>query len=127
MVKQGEIVLVDFGNKKGSEYGKSRPALIIQEDIYNDYFNTTVVALITGKIISEYTTNIHLSKKESGLSKDSMILANQLRTIDKSRITKTVGIVSPTIVSKTKQAIKRVFGLWIIRHIISYTSKNNSI
>jgi|TARA_B100002003_G_C13603927_1_gene311182 mRNA interferase MazF len=111
MVKQGEIVLVDLGNKKGSEYGKSRPALIIQEDIYNNYFNTTVVALITGKIISEYTTNIHLSKKESGLSKDSMILANQLRTIDKSRITKTVEIVSPTIVSKTKLAIKRVFGI----------------
>tara|TARA_Y100000310_G_scaffold318001_1_gene371559 strand:+ start:451 stop:786 length:336 start_codon:yes stop_codon:yes gene_type:complete len=110
MVKQGDIVLVELGNKRGSEYGKDRPAIIVQEDTYNDYFNTTIVSLITGKVISEYTTNIFLSKNESGLKKDSMILTNQLRTIDKSRINKTVSSASPSTVNKIKISLKRVFG-----------------
>ena len=111
MVRQGDIVLVELGNVKGSEYGKSRPAVIVQEDIYNDYFNTTIIALITGKVISEYTTNIFLSKSESDLSKDSTILINQLRSIDKSRINKIVCCVSPGTLNKIKICLKRVFGI----------------
>jgi len=78
---------------------------------HHDYFNTTIVALITGKVIPEYTTNIFLSNKESGLKKDSMILTNQLRTIDKSRIDKIVDKVSPSTLNKIKISLKRVFGL----------------
>lgn len=111
MVRQGDIVLIELGNIKGSEYGKNRPAVIVQEDIYNDYFNTTVVALITGKVIPEYTTNIFLQKNESGLKKDSMILTNQLRSIDKSRINKIVSTISPSTLNKIKISLKRVFGL----------------
>ncbi|MBU3923881.1 MAG: type II toxin-antitoxin system PemK/MazF family toxin [Nanoarchaeota archaeon] len=111
MVKQGDIVLVDFGNVKGSEYGKSRPAVIVQDDIYNDYFNTTVVALITGKIIAEYTTNVFLSKKESGLSRDSMVLCNQVRSIDKCRIKKVVRGLSYMTMDKVKMGLGRVFGM----------------
>jgi len=111
MVKKGDIVLIELGNVKGSEYGKNRPAVIVQEDIYNDYFNTTIVALITGKIIPEYTTNIFLSKVESGLKRDSMILTNQLRSIDKSRINKTINIVSHSTLDKVKISLKRVFGI----------------
>ena len=111
MVKQGDIVLIELGNVQGSEYGKNRPAVIVQEDVYNDYFNTTVVALITGKVIPEYTTNIFLSKLESGLRRDSMILTNQLRSIDKSRINKIVGMISPSTLNKIKISLKRVFGL----------------
>lgn len=111
MVRQGDIVLVELGNIVGSEYGKNRPAIIVQEDVYNDYFNTTVIALITGKVISEYTTNVSLSKNESGLSRDSTILLNQLRSIDKSRIKKTINIVSPTTLNKIKISLRRVFGI----------------
>lgn len=111
MVKQGDIVLIELGKVKGSEYGKNRPAVVIQEDIYNDYFNTTIVALITGKVIPEYTTNIFLSKIESGLERDSMILTNQIRSIDKSRINKTISVVSPQTLNKIKISLKRVFGL----------------
>jgi len=62
-------------------------------------------------VIPEYTTNIFLSNKESGLKKDSMILTNQLRTIDKSRIDKIVDKVSPSTLNKIKISLKRVFGL----------------
>ena len=110
MVKQGDIVLIELGNIKGSEYGKNRPAVIVQEDIYNNYFNTTIVALITGKVIPEYTTNIFLSKKESNLKRDSTILANQLRSIDKSRVKKIITTISPTTLNKIKISLKRVFG-----------------
>lgn len=111
MVKQGDIVLIELGDIKGSEYGKNRPAVIIQEDIYNDYFNTTIVVLITGKVIPEYTTNIFLSKIESGLKKDSMILVNQLRSIDKSRIKETVNTVSHSTLDKINVSLRRVFGI----------------
>jgi len=110
MVRQGDIVLVELGNKIGSEYGKNRPAVIVQDDIYNEYFNTTIVALITGKIIPEYTVNVFLSRKESKLSKDSMVLTNQLRTIDKVRIQKVVGSLSSLTIHKIKFSLKRVFG-----------------
>jgi len=111
MVKQGDIVLIELGHIKGSEYGKNRPAVIVQEDVYNDYFNTTIVALITGKVIPEYTTNIYLSKNESSLNKNSTILTNQLRSIDKSRIKKTISTVSPTTLNKIKISLKRIFGI----------------
>ena len=111
MVKQGDVVLIELGNVRGSEYGKNRPALIVQEDVYNDYFNTSIVALITGKVIPEYTTNIFLSKTESGLSKDSTILANQLRSVDKSRIKKVVNTISFSTLNKVKVSLKRVFGI----------------
>jgi len=111
MVRQGDIVLIELEKVRGSEYGKNRPAVIVQEDVYNDYFNTTVVALITGKVIPEYTTNVFLSKTESGLGRDSMILTNQLRSIDKSRINKTVSMISPSTLNKIKISLKRVFGL----------------
>lgn len=110
MVKQGDIVLIELEKTKGSEYGKNRPAVIIQEDIYNDYFNTTIVALITGKVIPEYTTNIYLSKEESHLNKNSTILTNQLRSIDKSRIKKIINPISLTTLNKIKISLRRVFG-----------------
>jgi mRNA interferase MazF len=111
MVKQGDIILIELGSIRGSEYGKNRPAVVVQEDMYNDYFETIIVALITGKVIPEYTTNIFLSKKESGLKRDSMILTNQLRTIDKSRINDIISSASPSTINKIKLSLKRVFGM----------------
>lgn len=90
-INRGEIFLVNLNPVKGSEQGGIRPVLIIQNDISNKHSPTIIVAPITSKIFSKkYPTNVFLSKKDSKLKLDSTILLNQLRTIDKLRITKKI-------------------------------------
>ena len=107
IVKRGEICLVDLDPVKGSEQGKTRPVLIIQNDISNQYSPTTIIAPITSKIYTkEYPTNVKLSKKDTNLEKDSTILLNQIRTIDKSRNIKNVGKLDIYTMKKVDLAIR---------------------
>ena len=88
-IERGDIIIVDLEPVKGSEQGGIRPSVIIQNDIGNKYSPTTIIAPITGKKFSkEFPTNVKLLKDDSGLEKDSVILLNQIKTIDKSRIIK---------------------------------------
>lgn len=88
-IKKGDIVLVNLDPVVGSEQGKTRPALILQNNIGNKYSPTTIVAPITSNINhAQYPTNILIASKESGLEYDSVVLLNQIRTIDKIRIIK---------------------------------------
>lgn len=106
-IKRGDIVLVNLDPVTGSEQGKIRPALIIQNDYGNEYSPTTIVAPITSKVFSkEFPTNVQISTKESGLKEDSTILLNQIRTIDKSRIIKRLGKVNASLFNKVDLAIK---------------------
>ena len=86
--------------------------MIIQNNIYNKYSPTTIVAPITSKLYQkEYPTNVRLSKKDSKLNKDSTILLNQIKTIDKSRIIKKVSILNTDIINKINLAIKASLSL----------------
>lgn len=106
-IKRGDIVLVNLDPVVGSEQGKTRPAVVIQNDIGNEYSPTTIIAPITSKVFTkEFPTNITLLKKESGLSLDSTILLNQIRTIDKSRITKKISSLDTNLINKINMAIK---------------------
>lgn len=106
-IKRGDIVFVDLEPVKGSEQGGVRPALIIQNNIYNKYSPTTIVAPITSKIYKkEYPTNVFLDKNDSNLDKDSNILLNQIKTIDKLRIIKNISFLSNEIMNKVNLAIK---------------------
>ena len=106
-IKRGEIVLVNFEPVKGSEQRRIRPSLIIQNNIYNKYSPTTIVAPITSKTYKkEYPTNVNLSKKDSKLNNDSTILLNQIRTIDKRRIIKKLFSLNREIIKKVDMAIK---------------------
>ncbi len=110
--KRGDIVLVDFEPVKGSEQGGIRPALIIQNNIYNKYSTTTIVAPITSKLYKkEYPTNVFLYKNDSNLDKDSNILLNQIKTIDKLRIKKKISTLPNEIMNKVDLAIKISLGL----------------
>ena len=107
MVKRGRIVLVNLDPVVGSEQGKTRPALIIQNNTGNKYSPTTIVAPITSKNYSrEFATNVEITPKESGLSKNSTILLNQIRTIDKLRIRKKYKLLNNYLMEKVAQAIK---------------------
>ena len=106
-IQRGDIVLVNLDPVIGSEQGKTRPALVIQNDIGNKYSPTTIVAPITSKIFSkEFSTNVQISPQDSGLENESTILLNQIRTLDKSRISKKLGSIKDQIMKKVDLAIK---------------------
>ena len=107
IIKKGEIFLANLKPVIGKEQGGIRPVLIIQNDKSNIYSPVIIVAAITSRIFSkEFPTNVFISKEDSHLDKDSTILLNQIRTIDKSRLIKKVGSLDSYILSKVNRAIK---------------------
>ena len=83
-IKRGDIFLANLGPVVESEQGGIRPILIVQNDVSNKHSPVTIVASITSKkFVKEFPTNVSLSKKDSKLDKESTILLNQIRTIDK--------------------------------------------
>lgn len=106
-LKRGDIFLVNLEPIKGSEQGGIRPVLIIQNNIYNKYSPVTIIAAITSKIYDkEYPTNVFISKQVSKLNKDSTILLNQIRTIDKKRIIKKISSLPEEVIWKIDMALK---------------------
>ncbi len=106
-ILRGDIVLAKLEPVKGSEQGGIRPVLIIQNNEFNEHSPTTIIALITSKIYQkDYPTNVFITKKDSGLNKDSTILFNQIRTIDKSRIIRKISFLNFDLMIKVDKAIK---------------------
>ena len=112
-IKRGEIFLVNFKPVKGSEQGGIRPAIIVQNDVSNKFSPLTIVAPITSKIYEkELPTNVFIDKKDSNLDKDSTILLNQIRTIDKKRIVKKLGFLNELLMKKVDLAIEASLRLY---------------
>jgi len=106
-IKRGSIILVNLEPVKGSEQGGVRPCLIIQNDKGNKYSPLTIIAPMTSKeFTKEFPTNVFVSKEDSGLDKDSTILLNQIKTIDKRRIIKELGSLDLFSMSKVDSALK---------------------
>ena len=104
---RGDIVIANLEPVKGSEQGGIRPVLIIQNDMGNEYSTTTIVASITSNIMKkEYPTNVTIKKEYSKLKLDSTILLNQIKTIDKRRITKKISSLDNFTMNKVDRAIK---------------------
>jgi len=111
-IRRGDIIIVNFEPIKGSEQGGIRPALVIQNDIYNQYSPVTIVASITSrKFTKDFPTNVFISKEDSKLKRDSTILLNQIRTIDKSRIKKVISRLNPYLMFQVDLAIKTSLAL----------------
>ena len=107
LIRRGDIFLANLEPKKGSEQGGIRPVLIIQNDISNKHSPVTIIAAITSKIYEkEFPTNVFISKKDSGLDRDSTIMLNQIMTIDNSRLIKRVGNLDNYTLNKVNRAIK---------------------
>jgi len=104
---KGDLVLVNLEPVRGSEQGGTRPALILQNNLLNLYSPTIIVAPITSKIYTkEYPTNVQFFSRHSGLKKESTILLNQIRTIDKKRIIKKIGTLDEELIKEINLAIK---------------------
>lgn len=111
-IKRGEIVIAELEPVKGSEQGGVRPVLIVQNDISNEYSPITIIAPITSRIYDRnYPTNVFIKKTDSGLDKDSTILLNQIRTIDKRRIIKKISKLDLFFMDRVDMAIKISLGL----------------
>ncbi|MCR4962514.1 MAG: type II toxin-antitoxin system PemK/MazF family toxin [Firmicutes bacterium] len=114
MVKRGEIYFAELNPVLGSEQGGTRPVLIVQNDIGNTYSPTTIVMPITSKTDkTKLPTHVELSRRESGLSRDSVLLAEQIRTIDKSRLKQRVAVLDKSAMYKISEAMAVSIGLTV--------------
>ena len=108
VILKGDIVYVNLEPTKGSETGKIRPCLIVQNNVNNKYSPTTIIIVITSRdrFKKKYPTHVWIDKGEGGLTKDSVIQCEQIRTIDKRRITRKLGTVNSSCLQKVEEAIK---------------------
>lgn len=112
IIKRGDIYYADLSPVVGSEQGGVRPVLIIQNDIGNKYSPTVIATAITSQMNkAKMPTHIELDANEYGLSKDSVVLAEQIRTIDKKRLKEKIGHLDDKLMTKVNEALEISFGL----------------
>ena len=111
-VKRGEIYYADLSPVVGSEQGGLRPVLIVQNDTGNKHSPTVIAAAITSQINkARLPTHIELEAKSYGLTKDSVVLLEQIRTIDKRRLKERMGSLDERLMTQVDNAIAVSFGL----------------
>ena len=112
-IKRGDMYYADLSPVIGSEQGGIRPVLIIQNDMGNKYSPTVIAAAITSqKTKNKLPTHIEIDGKDCGLKADSIILTEQIRTIDKSRLKERIGhIDNDYVINKVNSALGVSFGL----------------
>lgn len=111
-VKRGDIYYADLSPVVGSEQGGMRPVLIVQNDTGNKHSPTVIAAAITSQVgKARLPTHIELSGQSCGLSRDSVILLEQIRTIDKSRLRERMGRLDEPLMNEVDNAIAVSFGL----------------
>jgi mRNA interferase MazF len=108
--RRGEVWMANFNPGRGSEQKGIRPALVIQNDIGNQYAATTIVAAITTRI-KNYPVTVALDSQEAGLRQRSMINLAQVLTLDKTRLTKKLGAISAARVKEVDAALRISLGL----------------
>ena len=113
VIKRGDMFYADLSPVVGSEQGGIRPVLIIQNDTGNKYSPTVIAAAITSQTgKAKLPTHIEISSSDNGLKADSVVLTEQIRTIDKSRLKEKIGhIEDGKLMDKVNGAIGISFGL----------------
>lgn len=105
-IKRGDIFYADLSPVVGSEQAGIRPVLIIQNDIGNKYSPTVIVLAITTKTKPNIPTHIPIKAGSCGLDKNSIILVEQMRTLDKTRLKDKIGVLDFDTMEKVKRALK---------------------
>lgn len=112
IIERGDIFYADLRPVVGSEQGGIRPVLILQNDIGNRYSPTTIIAAITSQINKAHLpTHVELKAEEFGLERDSVILLEQIRTIDKKRLRSRIGRLEGDIVDRINRGLLISLGL----------------
>ena len=111
-VRRGDIYYADLSPVVGSEQGGVRPVLIVQNDVGNKYSPTVIAAAITSRTDkSKLPTHIEVFADKYGLARDSVILLEQIRTIDKKRLKEKMGHLDDDVMNRVNDAITVSFGL----------------
>ncbi len=106
-LKRGDIYFAELNPVQGSEQGGMRPVLVVQNDVGNNYSPTTIVLPITSRLQKpKLPTHVALSRQESGLTRDSVVLAEQIRTIDKVRLQQKVACLDAITMNRINQAME---------------------
>lgn len=110
--KRGEIYLVEFDPARGHEIQKTRPALIIQNDVGNRYSPVTIVAAITSKFAAPpHPTDVIVEGAQSGLSLPSAVVLNQIRSVDRQCLIRRLGRLDGAAMQRVDQALQISLGL----------------
>ena len=111
-VKRGQLYFADLSPVIGSEQGGARPVLVIQNDVGNRYSPTVIAAAITSQQNkAKLPTHIEISAKAVGLSRNSVVLLEQIRTLDKRRLKEKMGTLDTQLMQQVDDAIAVSFGL----------------
>ena len=111
-IKRGAIYLVNFDPTMGAEIKKTRPALVIQNDIANRYSPIVIVAALTSRYdFPLYPTEVLIRKTESILADDSVVLLNQIRSVDKKRLVWRLGVLTGETMHRVDRAVEISLGL----------------
>ena len=112
IVKRGDVYFADLSPVVGSEQGGVRPVLIIQNDIGNRFSPTVIIAAITAQIQkAKLPTHVEIDAKRYGFERDSVILLEQIRTIDKQRLTDKITHLDDEMMDKVDEALQISLGL----------------
>ena len=110
--RRGDVWLANLDPVISSEQGKTRPVVIVQNDVANEYSPVVTIAAITSAVgHQKYPTEAHVGAQEGGLKRDSVILLNQIRTIDKRRLVKRMGQLSRATMKQVDEALRISLGL----------------
>lgn len=112
IVKRGDVYYADLSPVIGSEQGGVRPVLVVQNDIGNRYSPTVIVSAITSQINkAKLPTHIEISSEDFSLPKDSVVLLEQIRTIDKKRLKEKIGRFDKNLMGEVDDCLKISLGL----------------
>lgn len=112
IVKKGDLYFADLSPVVGSEQGGVRPVLVVQNDVGNKYSPTIIVAAVTSQTSkAKLPTHVELAATQGGLSKNSVVLLEQLRTIDKQRLKERIGALSDTQIPYVDAALGVSLGI----------------
>lgn len=109
--RRGDIFLINLDPVKGSEQGEVRPAVVIQNDVGNEFSPVVIIAAISSQVKRLYDVHVLVAPSEGNLDKESIVLLNQIRTVDKSRLTRQLGSLSPAAMKRVDRALKISLGL----------------
>ncbi|MBQ3080101.1 MAG: type II toxin-antitoxin system PemK/MazF family toxin [Clostridia bacterium] len=111
MIARGELYSACLDPVVGSEQGGVRPVLVIQNDVGNRFSPTVIVLAVTGQLNkAKLPTHVAVPAEGNGLQKDSVVLAEQIRTLDKRRLKERIGCLSPEQMEKVSEALKISLG-----------------
>ena len=112
MIKSGELYYADLSPVIGSEQGGVRPVLVVQNDVGNKHSPTVIAAAVTSKLTkAKLPTHIEISAVSYGLLRDSVVLLEQIRTLDKRRLKTRIGELDKSVMDKVNVALAISLGV----------------